>query len=70
MLRSEAQNRGGPVGWGVGEGVRLGGGEGVRSEAEGAAEGARAAVAGGEDVNVGVANHQGFGGVDGSSGQV
>jgi hypothetical protein len=48
------------VGWSVGEGVRL--------EAEGAADAARAAVTCGEDVNVGVADHDGSCGVDGDVG--
>jgi hypothetical protein len=42
-------------------------GEGVRLEAEGAADAACAAVAGGEDVDVGVADHDGFGGSDGTA---
>jgi hypothetical protein len=48
------------VGWGVDEGVGL--------EAEGAADAAGAGVAGGEDVRVGVADHDGFCGGDGVSG--
>ena len=50
------------VRWGVFEGVRL--------EAEGAADAARAAVAGGEDVDVGVADHDGFCRSDGTPGDV
>ena len=45
--------------------VGLGGGQGVRGEAEGAADGAGSGVAGGEDVDVRVADHDGFGGVMG-----
>jgi hypothetical protein len=51
-----------PVGGGVGEVVGWGVGERVRLEAEGAADAACARVAGGEDVGVGVADHDGFGG--------
>src|ERR1700677_1566335 len=54
-----------PVGGGVGEVVGWSVDEGVGLEAEGAADAARAAVAGGEDVDVGVADHDGFGGGDG-----
>lgn len=50
---------------GVGEEVWLGGGQGVGREAEGAADGAGSAVAGGEDVYVGVADHDGLSGGDG-----
>ena len=57
-----------PVGGGVGEVVGWGVGEGVGFEAEGAADAAGAAVAGGEDVDVGVADHDGFGGGDGAAG--
>ena len=42
--------------------------EGVGLEAEGAADAVGAAVAGGEDVDVGVADHDGFGGGDGVAG--
>jgi hypothetical protein len=45
--------------------VGLSGGQGVGGEAEGAAQGAGSGVAGGEDVDVGVADHDGFGGCDG-----
>ena len=38
-------------------------------EAEGAADGAGSGVAGGEDVDVGVADHQGFGWRDGLAGE-
>ena len=48
----------------MGEEVGLGGGEGVGREAEGAGDTAGAAVAGGEDVDVGVADHDGCGGGD------
>lgn len=47
------------VGWDFDEGVRL--------ETEGAADAAGAAVAGGEDVSVGVADHDGFGRSDGAA---
>ncbi len=49
----------------MGEVVGLGSGQCVGGEAEGAADGVRAAVAGGEYVYVGVADHQGLGGGDG-----
>ena len=49
--------------------VGLGGGQSVGGEAEGAADGARSTVAGGEDVDVGVADHDGFGGGDGDAGE-
>jgi hypothetical protein len=61
-------DEGGPVGWGVGEVVGWGVGEGVGIEAEGAADAAGATAAGGEDVDVGVADHDGFGGGDGAAG--
>jgi len=48
------------IGWGVLEGVRL--------QPKGAANAAGGAVAGGEDVDVGVADHDGFGGGDGLAG--
>ena len=47
----------------------MGGGQGVGGEAEGAADGAGPAVAGGEDVDVGVADHDGVGGGDGGVGE-
>ena len=49
-----------PIGGSVGEVIGRGVLEGVRLEAEGAADAAGAAVAGGEDVDVGVADHDGF----------
>ena len=57
-----------PVGWGVGQVVGWGVDEGVGFQAEGAADAAGSAVAGGEDVDVGVADHDGFCGVDGVAG--
>ena len=54
-----------PIGGGVGEVVGWGVDEGVGLEAEGAADAAGATVAGGEYVDVGVADHDGFGGGDG-----
>ena len=69
MGKLAVEDEGGPVFGGVGEVVGLGGGQGVRGEAEGAADGAGSAVAGGEDVDVGVADHDGFGGGDGDAGE-
>ena len=43
-------------------------GEGVGGQAEGTADRTRAAIAGGEDVNVGVADHDGFGRRNGTTG--
>ena len=60
------------AGQSVGESARWLGwaaGQGVGGEAEGAADGAGSAVAGGEDVDVGVADHDGFGGGDGDAGE-
>jgi len=57
-----------PVCCGVCEVVGRGFGEGVGFKAEGAADAASTAVAGGEDVGVGVADHDGFGGSDGMAG--
>ena len=57
-----------PVGGGVGEVIGWGVLEGVGLQAEGAADAAGAAVAGGEDVDVGVADHDGFGRVESAPG--
>ena len=57
-----------PVGWGAGEVVGRGVSKGVGLEAEGAADTAGATVAGGENVDVGVADHDGFSGGDGVAG--
>jgi hypothetical protein len=57
-----------PVGGGVGEVVGRGVDERVGLEAEGAADTAGARVAGGKDVGVGVADHDGLRGGDGAPG--
>jgi hypothetical protein len=64
-LRVRNAEEGEPVGCGVGEVVGRDVGEGMGFEAEGAADAAGTGVAGGEDVDVGVADHDGFGGGDG-----
>ena len=51
-----------PVGGRIGEVVWWDVGEGVGFEAEAAADAVSAAVAGGKDVGVGIADHDGFGG--------
>ena len=53
-----------PVGGGVGQVVWWDVGERVGFEAEAAADAVSAAVAGGKDVGVGIADHDGFGGSD------
>ena len=68
-MRRIGGDEGGPVGWGVGQVVGRGVGEGVGFEAEGTADAAGAAVTGGEDVDVGVADHDGFGGGNGAAGE-
>ena len=57
-----------PVGGGVGEVIGWGVLEGVGLQAEGTADAAGAAVAGGEDVDISVADHDGFRGGDGVGG--
>ena len=53
-----------PISGGVGEVVGGRIEEGVRVESEGAADAASSTVAGGEDIDVGVTDHNGFGGRD------
>jgi hypothetical protein len=56
-----------PVGGSVCEVVGWGGDERLRGQAEGAADGSGSGIAGGEDVYVGVSDHDGFGGSDGAA---
>ena len=65
MVLERETEQGWPLGGGVGQEVWLSGGECVGRETKGAAEGARSAVAGSKDVNIGVADHYGLGGRDG-----